>query len=96
MKKEAPVERYRLVDGECEVHEYPTGVELPAGAKSLGWVQVPREATDELTFEKLRAAVCEKGGTAFSQARWLRNSGMSVAEPPVALEANAWQLAETK
>jgi hypothetical protein len=56
----------------------------------VGWVSVPREASDDETFNHLRAAVCAKGGNAFSQAHWIRPPGASVADPPAELEANAW------
>ena len=38
----------------------------------------------------LREAVCKAGGNAFSQMRWIREAGASVADPPIHLEANAW------
>ena len=94
--KEDTAKKYKMVEAQCEVHEFPRGDEVPPGASNIGWVQVDREATDEATFEQLRLAVCAKGGTAFSQARWLRASGTSVSDPPFALEANAWLLAEPK
>jgi hypothetical protein len=94
--REDTAKKYKLVTAQCEVQEYPRGDEVPPGASNIGWLQVDREATDEATFEQLRLAVCAKGGTAFSQARWLRHSGTSVTEPPFALEANAWLLAEPK
>lgn len=88
--------RFKMVEAQCEVREFPRGDEVPPGASNIGWVQISREATDDATYEQLRLAVCAKGGNAFSQARWLRNSGTSVAEPPFAIEANAWLLAEPK
>jgi len=94
--KPPPAKQFKMVEGECEVHEFPRGDEVPPGASNIGWVTVDRQATDETTFEQLRLAVCAKGGNAFSQARWLRNSSMSVGEPPVGLEANAWLLAEPR
>ncbi len=94
--KAAPVRQYKMVEGECEVHEYPRGDEVPSGASNIGWLTVDRQATDEATFEQLRLAVCAKGGNAFSQARWLRNTSMSVGDPPVGLEANAWLLSEPR
>lgn len=80
----------RLASGECSVMDYPTATEVPPGSQSLGWVKVARQATDEETFEKLRAEVCAKGGNAMSQMHWLRASGASVADPPVELEGHAW------
>lgn len=94
--KEPPAAKFKMVEGECEVYEYARGDEMPPGASNLGWVQVERADTDEATYARLRLAVCAKGGTAFSQARWLRNSGPGLATPPFALEANAWVLAEPK
>jgi hypothetical protein len=47
---------------------------------------------DDATFAALREAVCKAGGNAFSQMRWIREAGASVADPPVSLEANAWVL----
>jgi len=86
--------RARVVDVGCEPQDYQSGAEVPSGAKNLGWVRVDRAASDEVTFAALREAVCQKGGNAFSQARWIREAGASVADAPVALEANAWVLAE--
>ena len=77
--------------GECEVHDYVTAPDVPAGSKNLGWLSVPHEnQTDEETFAALRQAVCAKGGNGFSQAHWIRAAGASVADQPVALEANVW------
>lgn len=84
--------KVRLVDQGCEATDYPSGTDVPAGAQNLGWVKVERKETDELTFQALREAVCKAGGNAFSQMRWIRASGASVADPPIELEANAWVL----
>lgn len=92
VKKEPPKQKVRFVDGECSVHDYPMASDVPAGAKSLGWVKVRREETDDATFEKLREAICKKGGDGMSQLHWIRAPGASVADQPVELEANAWEL----
>jgi hypothetical protein len=78
----------------CTVHDYRGSIDVPSGAANLGWVTVPRAATDEETFERLRVAVCEKGGTAYSQPRWIRPAGASIADPPAELEANVWSEVE--
>ena len=77
---------------ECHVHDFPTATEVPAGAKSLGWVKIDRLQNDEVTFETLRKKVCELGGDAISQMHWIRASGASVADPPIELEGNAWAM----
>jgi hypothetical protein len=80
----------RAAGGGCAVRDYPSATDIAAGATHLGWVAVPRTGTDEEAFIALRAAVCAKGGNAFSQAHWNRAAGASVADAPVELEANAW------
>jgi hypothetical protein len=80
----------------CPVRDYRSSGEVPSGATNLGWVQVPRAETEEATFERLREAVCARGGTAYSQPRWLRPAGAGVADPPAELEANAWSEAEVQ
>jgi hypothetical protein len=92
--KTVEVPRARVVDVGCEAQDYQTSADVPSGAKNLGWLRVDRAETDEVTFAALREAVCQKGGNAFSQARWIREAGASVADAPVALEANAWAVAE--
>lgn len=92
VKKEPPRVKQRYVDGECSVQDFPMASDVPAGSKSLGWVKVERQETDEATFDKLREAICKKGGDAMSQMHWLRAPGASVADQPVELEANAWAL----
>jgi hypothetical protein len=82
--------KVRLVDQGCEATDYPTGTDVPAGAKNIGWVKVDRKENDDATFAALREAVCKAGGNAFSQMRWIRPAGASVADPPIELEANAW------
>jgi hypothetical protein len=77
----------------CSVHDYPSSTDVPEGAKNLGPVSVPREATDEETYVKLREAICEKGGNALSQLHWL-NETTKDAPVVFALEANAWLLPE--
>ncbi len=77
---------------ECQVHDFPTATDVPAGAKSLGWVKVKRLETEEVTFETLRKKVCELGGDAMSQLHWIRASGASVADAPIELEGNAWSM----
>ncbi len=92
VKQDTVTRKSRASDGECHVHDYPTASEVPAGSKSIGWVKVARQETDEATFEKLRAEVCAKGGDAMSQMHWIRASGASVADAPIELEGNAWEL----
>jgi len=82
----------RMVDQGCEATDYPAGTDVPTGAKNIGWIKVDRKENDEATFAALREAVCKAGGDAFSQMRWIRASGASVADPPIELEANAWVL----
>jgi hypothetical protein len=82
--------RVRLVDQVCEAIEYPAGTDVPAGAKNIGWVRVDRFENNDATFAALREAVCRAGGNAFSQMRWIRQAGASVADLPIHLEANAW------
>jgi hypothetical protein len=84
--------KVRLVDQGCEATDYPTGTDVPAGAKNIGWVKVDRKENDDATFAALREAVCQAGGNAFSQMRWIRAPGASVADPPIELEANAWSV----
>lgn len=87
----APVARVRpRGPAECQVSDYATATEVPSGSKSLGWIKVERQATDESTIELLRQRVCEAGGDAMSQLHWIRASGASVADPPIELEGNAW------
>jgi hypothetical protein len=90
IKKPDPRPKVRLVDQGCEATDYPAGTDVPAGAQNIGWVKVERKETDDLTFAALREAVCKAGGNAFSQMRWIRAPGASVADPPIELEANAW------
>ncbi|MCA3013509.1 MAG: hypothetical protein INH41_14090 [Myxococcaceae bacterium] len=84
--------KVRLVDEGCEAADYPSGADVPQGAKNIGWVKVERRETDDATFSALREAVCRAGGNAFSQMRWIRAPGASVADPPIELEANAWDV----
>lgn len=88
--KSEPRATRREAPGECSVHDYASATDVPAGAENLGWVAVPRQPTDDETFNTLREAVCAKGGNAFSQAHWNRAAGASIADPPTDLEANAW------
>ncbi len=90
VKKPDTGPRVRLVDQGCEATDYPAGTDVPSGAKNIGWVRVDRLENDDLTFAALREAVCKAGGNAFSQMRWIRSAGASVADPPIYLEANAW------
>lgn len=90
LKKPEPVAKVRLVEQGCEARDYPAGTDVPSGAKNIGWVKVDRLENDDDTFASLREAVCKAGGNAFSQMRWIRAAGASVADPPVHLEANAW------
>jgi hypothetical protein len=80
----------RMIEADCRMMDYRMATDVPAGSKNLGWVSVSRQETDEATFDKLREAICLKGGSAYSQARWVRPAGASVADPPIELEANAW------
>lgn len=93
VKGDAPARRaVARGPAECHVHDYPTATDVPSGAKSLGWVKVDRQATEEATFELLRKKVCEIGGDAMSQMHWIRASGASVADQPIELEGNAWAM----
>jgi hypothetical protein len=73
----------------CDVHEFGGATDVPAGAKSLGSVRVPREGTDEEIKENLIKAVCKMGGDGFSSLHWVKEPGVW---EPVALEATAWSL----
>jgi hypothetical protein len=84
-------EKTYYVDKECSVHDYPTASDVPEGAKNLGVVRVSKAATDEETYLKLREAICEKGGDALSQLRWVLEVGKYNGKP-TELEANAWAL----
>jgi hypothetical protein len=90
VKPEPVARKQRYVEGECNVRDYPAATDIPSGSTALGWVKVDRAENDDATFEKLRKAVCAKGGDAMSQMHWNRASGASVADAPVELEANAW------
>ncbi|MDP1821820.1 MAG: hypothetical protein Q8L48_01195 [Archangium sp.] len=92
VRGEAAARGPRLRNAECQMRDYPGATDVPAGAKSLGWVKIDRLANDEATFEALRKKVCEMGGDAISQMHWIRASGASVADPPVELEGNVWSL----
>lgn len=84
-------EKVYYVDKECSVHDYPAASDVPDGAKNLGLVRVPKEATDEETYLKLREAICAAGGDALSQLRWVLELGKYTGAP-TELEANAWAL----
>ncbi|MFO0597661.1 MAG: hypothetical protein U0228_20310 [Myxococcaceae bacterium] len=91
VKQEPVAKKVRnSASGECTVNDYPAATDLPTGAQNIGWVKVPRQATDDETFALLRKEVCAKGGDAMSQLHWLRAPGASVADPPAELEANVW------
>ncbi len=83
-----PVKKVRL-STECDVHDYPSGTDVPAGSKNIGWVEVTREGDDDATFLKLRQKVCNLGGDAMSSITWERQSG---EDRPSVLRANAWSL----
>jgi hypothetical protein len=80
----------RYVEGGCSVRDYPTASDVPVNSTNVGWLRVPRQETDEATFQKLRQEVCAKGGDAMTQLRWIRAPRASVADPPIELECNAW------
>jgi hypothetical protein len=88
--KAVEVKKVLEKDAECVVRDYHSATDVPAGAVNIGWVVVPRAENDDETFQKLREAVCAKGGNALSQAHWNRPAGASVADVPTELEANAW------
>lgn len=75
----------------CSVNDFPAATDVPEGSINLGWVQVPKEQTDEETYVKLREAICAKGGNGLSQLHWV-NETTKDAPFVFALEANAWQL----
>ena len=85
------VEKVYYVDKECSVHDFPAASDVPDGSKNLGLVRVPKEATDEETYLKLREAICAKGGDALSQLHWVLEVG-KYRGMPTELEANAWAL----
>ena len=84
-------EKIYYVDKECSVHDFAGATDLPEGAKNLGTVRVPKQATDEETYLKLREAICAKGGDALSQLRWVLELGKFTGAP-TELEATAWAL----
>ncbi len=92
VQKAAAKPRVRMVDQGCEATDYPSGTDVPEGSQNIGWIKVDRKENDETTFVALREADGKAGGNAFSQMRWIRAPGASVADPPIELEANAWVL----
>ncbi len=86
-QEEAPTVAY-TPEGGCNVRDFPSATEVPAGSRNLGWVSVDQEGTDEETFLRLRQKICERGGNAQSQAAWVK--GPSDETPK--LTANAWVL----
>jgi hypothetical protein len=89
--EEAPKATVARTSGptKCDVRDYDNATELPSGAKNLGFVQVPKEKTDEETYLKLRQAICDAGGDALSGLAWIKEVG----DPePTSLRANAWSL----
>ncbi|MBI3186174.1 MAG: hypothetical protein HYZ28_28895 [Myxococcales bacterium] len=76
-------------DRSCNVFDYPTASDVPDGAKNLGWVEAKFANNDEETFIALRKKVCEMGGSALSQIRWVHEAGEY--EPSI-LRGNAWAL----
>ncbi len=84
-------EKTYYVDKECSVHDYAAATDVPEGAKNLGMVRVPKQATDQETYLKLREAICAKGGDGLSQLRWVLELG-KYNGAPTELEANAWAL----
>src|SRR5258706_9948798 len=73
----------------CSVNDFPSATDVPEGSVNLGWVQVPKESSDEETYVKLRETICAKGGTGLSQLHWV-NETTKDAPFVFALEANAW------
>jgi len=89
--KAPPPGIFKAPEHGCSVNDFPSATDVPEGSVNLGWVQVPKEATDEETYVKLREAICEKGGTGLSQLHWV-NETTKDAPFVFALEANAWKL----
>jgi hypothetical protein len=86
-----PPNIFKAPAGGCSVNDYPGATDVPEGSTNLGWIQVPKEASDEETYVKLREAICQKGGDGLSQLHWLEETTKD-APFPFALEANAWKL----
>ncbi|MBK7861482.1 MAG: hypothetical protein IPJ65_23275 [Archangiaceae bacterium] len=86
-----PANIFKAPERGCSVNDFPAATDVPEGSTNLGWVQVPKEASDEETYVKLREAICEKGGNGLSQLHWV-NETTKDAPFVFALEANAWQL----
>ena len=86
-----PPNIFRAPASGCSVNDYPAATDVPEGSVNIGWVQVPKEPTDEETYGKLREAICEKGGNGLSQLHWV-NETTKDAPFVFALEANAWKL----
>jgi hypothetical protein len=74
---------------ECNVNDFPSATDLPAKSENIGWIEVPRQPTDEETYLLLRKTICERGGDALSQLQWVKEPGQY---EPTALRANAWVL----
>jgi len=90
VRERPPPKRYYTAPGSgCVVNAFTPATDLPAGSKNLGWIEVKREPDDEATYEKLRKAICAKGGNAQSQMAWVREAG---DYEPTRLRANAWVL----
>lgn len=89
VRKVPPPPKVFTAPSECEVRDYPNATDVPTGAKNLGWVEVPREATDEETYLALRKKICAQGGDALSQLSWVTAPG---EREPSSIRANAWTL----
>jgi hypothetical protein len=76
------------VGDNCNVRDFPSATDVPAGSRPLGPVEVEPQASDDETFIALRQRICELGGDALSQAAWVKDPG---DESP-RLTANAWSL----
>jgi hypothetical protein len=72
----------------CNVRDFASATDIPAGARPLGPVEVEPQASDDETFIALRQRICELGGDALSQPAWVKDP----SEEKPRLTANAWSL----
>jgi hypothetical protein len=75
-------------EGGCNVRDFASATDVPSGARSLGWVTVDQQETDEATYLLLRQRICELGGDALSQPAWVK----APSDESPRLTANAWTL----
>lgn len=77
-----------VAEGHCEVRDFESANELPAGSKNLGWVAAESTGNDEETIRLLRKKICDLNGDALSGMAWVPAREGDKLE----LRANAWAL----